>query len=480
MYFSRLVSVRWTAVAAVFAVTAGTTGPATALSDGCAGVNQGAFNFSIKSGDFGNRSLSGFVAGNVITFTATRVVIPGSDGARFRLDGNAKNQLYESLDGNAATETKVYTVTGTDDLTLTAVLESFGPEISLTATCVAGGQTATSTDSQKLRALQIVGTKIVAQTSGAATSDAVEAAITDGLGGSGGGNMPPATGGPAFNLGAGSSQMSRLGGVDTSTSPPARSGWKSWASLRGSGFDQDSRNATTGAVSGTQFNATFGVGRLVAPGILVGILGGYETFDYDANVLGGHLKGDGWTTGGYLGARLAPALRFDAAVAWSGLTYDAKAGTASGSFDASRWLLSSGLTGSYKAGTVLIEPSARLYALWESQDAWTDSLGTRQGARSFDTARASLGGKISTPWQISSATVTPYAGLYGDYRFSSDDALPINAAQFGIRDGWSARITGGLGVRYGNGVTLSLDGEVGGLGTNDTTWTIGGRGALPF
>ena len=76
--------------------------------------------------------------------------------------------------------------------------------------------------------------------------------------------------------------------------------------------------------------------------------------------------------------------------------------------------------------------------------------------------------------------MTPYAGFYGDYRFSSDDALPVNQPIFGLRDGLSARITGGIGVTYNNGVALSLDGELGGLRSGDAIWTIGGRGSVRF
>ena len=68
-----------------------------------------------------------------------------------------------------------------------------------------------------------------------------------------------------------------------------------------------------------------------------------------------------------------------------------------------------------------IEPSARVYAVWEHDGAYIDSLGTSQTERNFSNGRA--GAKVAYPWLWSGTmTVTPYVGLYADYYFNSDDA----------------------------------------------------------
>ena len=54
----------------------------------------------------------------------------------------------------------------------------------------------------------------------------------------------------------------------------------------------------------TQVNAIAGLTRKFTPNFLVGVLGGYEHFDYSSQAFNGVLKGDGWTTGAYLGWRL--------------------------------------------------------------------------------------------------------------------------------------------------------------------------------
>ena len=264
--------------------------------------------------------------------------------------------------------------------------------------------------------------------------------------------------------------------------------WMLWADVRGAGIDRWGAPAGSAPaqLSGSQVNALLGVSRRLAPSLLVGAVGGYETFDYTSQDLNGRLKGNGWTVGSYLGWMLAPAIRFDAAMAYSGIGYDGTAGTAQGNFDGHRWLLSGGVSGDYKAYSLDIEPSARIYGLWEHENAYTDTLGTRQADLDFATARASGGVKLAYPfaWR-DSATLSPYAGLYADYYFSHDNAGPILAAAVPLPvtpflDGWSARATAGLAAKFSNGVAIALGGEYGGIGNVVHIWTYHVRAAVPF
>ncbi len=54
----------------------------------------------------------------------------------------------------------------------------------------------------------------------------------------------------------------------------------------------------TESLSGLQLNALFGVTRRIAPDLLVGVIGGYEGFDFHSDTLNADLNGDGWTIGG--------------------------------------------------------------------------------------------------------------------------------------------------------------------------------------
>jgi hypothetical protein len=358
-------------------------------------------------------------------------------------------------------------------------------------------------DSVKLRALQIAVTKIEANNSGQAISGVIDSAIAEGF--SGGGELiTPSGTGVRFNFSAEPREMDPATGSVADRAgdafaalgyaprkqavfkaPPPRSlvqpprEWLAWADVRGTGWSTDTSKSD---IRGGQVNALLGITRNVTPDFILGAFGGYENFSYTSELLSGRLKGDGWTAGGYLGWRLIPGMRFDAAIARSGLTYNAVAGTASASIPGSRWLGSVGLTGTSKMQDWEIEPSARVYALWEREAAFTDSLGTQQTERNFSTGRASAGAKATyfTAWS-DSVRLTPYLGLYGDYYFSKDDAVIalLDPPAYTL-SGWSARLVSGVGVDLADGKKLSIDGEIGGLGGDHRMWTLRGRVAVPF
>ncbi|WP_163473701.1 autotransporter domain-containing protein, partial [Klebsiella michiganensis] len=77
----------------------------------------------------------------------------------------------------------------------------------------------------------------------------------------------------------------------------------------------------------------------------VGVMGGFESFDFTSQSLSGRLKGQGLTAGAYLGWQVMQGIRFDAALAHSWLDYEGQAGTASGAFAGRRLLASAGITG---------------------------------------------------------------------------------------------------------------------------------------
>jgi len=273
-----------------------------------------------------------------------------------------------------------------------------------------------------------------------------------------------------------------------------RSDWLFWVDVRGTGIDRWGTSSMTGvgatqsSVYGQQVNALAGLTYRVMPNFLVGVLGGYETFNYTEQDVNGRLKGDGWTTGAYLGWKISPTLRYDAAIAYSGIGYDGVAGTAQGNFNGNRWLASTGLTGIYNFdGGFIVEPSARVYALWEHENAYTDSLGTLQTARNFSTGRASAGVKTMYPvsW-IDGILLAPYLGLYGDYYFTQDDAnlaqlagAPV-LASVPLLQGWSARATGGLNARVAGDAVIGVGGELGGIGSDTLIWTFTARARIPF
>lgn len=270
------------------------------------------------------------------------------------------------------------------------------------------------------------------------------------------------------------------GGAWSKAPPPAVTihRWLAWVDVRGADFD---RTTVGSDMKGVQINTLAGITHLVTPDFLVGVLGGYEHFDYSSQAFNGVLRGDGWTTGAYLGWRILPNVRFDAGAAWSDIFVDDTSGMATGNFLGQRWLVTGGLTGTYGWQAFVFEPSTRVYALWEHENAYTDSLGTLQPDRNFSTGRASAGGKVTYPFAWSSAvSLAPYVGLYGDYYFSMDDAATAGLTTVPLLQGWSARATAGLALTFSNNAVVGFGGEYAGIGsdTHILTWRV--RGSVPF
>jgi Bacterial Ig-like domain (group 3)/Autotransporter beta-domain/Immunoglobulin I-set domain len=492
---------------------------------------SGAINVTAKTSTSATlvSSLNPSAVGQTVTFTATVTGNSPTGSVTFKDGGATLGTATLGGSGQAMFSTSSLSI---GSHSITAVYS--GDAGNTPATSAALGQTVnTSADSLKLRALQVTVTPMVAQTSGQAISDAVSSAINEAFS-EGGAIVSPSGNGVRFNFAAdpdaraASTTMrsndpfssangsfaeggSALGARSTSRiddrfnalayaaptkAAPLRAAeareWFGWAEVRGATLDRWGSSTNLGVAPaasvlyGNQVNLLGGLTRKFTPNFLIGVLGGYETFDYRSDALQGRLKGDGWTVGSYLGWKITQNMRFDTAVAYSGIGYDGTAGTASGSFRGNRWMVTTGLTGTYSSYGLQIEPSARVYALWEHENAYTDTLGTLQTARDFATGRASGGVRLSYPVSWSATTVlVPYVGLYGDYYFNSDSAGAAAAAAATIPsnlilDGWSARATGGVTARFGNGAQVAIGVERAGIGGSFGLWTYRARASVPF
>ena len=315
-------------------------------------------------------------------------------------------------------------------------------------------------DSIKLRKLQLVASRIAAQNAGDAIAGTIKSAISEGF--------------------AGGDQLitpSELGLRMTSSGKEA-SDWLLWSDLRQTSINPGGARSD---ITGNQVNAFVGVTYRVTPDGILGIFGGYETFGYDVTSLSGHLHGDGLTAGAYIGWRFLPGVRFDVGVARSEIGYRGAAGEASANFSGTRTFVTTGITGTYNIMRGLdLEPSARIYGLWEDQGAYTDSLRINQSQRSFSTGRGSVGAKLIYKWLSPfDMVIAPYAGVYADDYFNKDDA-GLLASPNAVMTGASARLVGGVAFTSDRGLRISTGGEVGGLAGNFTTWSFRTRGSVPF
>jgi hypothetical protein len=435
--------------------------------------------------------------GQTVTFTATVTgntptgIVTFKDGAT-TLGASTLNGAGQAIFATSSLGAGAHAITaayGGDGANLASASSALSQTVSVPA------------DSAKLQAMQAAGTQLVSQGSGQAIAGAIGNAIAEGFN-EGGALITSTDTGVRINFAGepptqhrtvaetAGEALAALGYADRGRDsvykapvapPPRPRVWLAWAEVRGTGW---STNAQAGDIRGGQINALAGVTRKLTPDFLAGAFGGYENFDYTSQLLNGRLKGDGWTVGGYLGWRLMRGLRFDAGVARSGVSYDGQAGTAFGTFTGQRWLASAGLTGMYKTRGFEIEPSAKVYALWEREGGYLDSLGIAHADNNFSNGRVSTGAKVAYPWLWSpGATVAPYGGIYADYYFNQTSMVPLAAPNLLPTEfvhGLSARVTSGLEVATRRGPRLSVGGEVGGLGNDFTVWSVRGRAFVPF
>ncbi len=229
--------------------------------------------------------------------------------------------------------------------------------------------------------------------------------------------------------------------------------------------------------SGDTWNGIAGLDYLLTDSVLIGVLGGYESGDFSFDTTDGDFDGAGFTTGVYIGVRVSQNIVADAFLTHSWLDYDTRSGTTTGSTDASRWLVSMNVTGSYALGEGwILEPNARVYYAHERQDAYTLSDGTDVAANSIDSGRLSLGPRlrflVAEDWSA-------FLSAHGEYDLSSEDQTETTLPDFnGLL---SARIGLGIDGVFSNGWSLSLAGDVGGIGSGDfLSYTGTGKLRIPL
>lgn len=357
------------------------------------------------------------------------------------------------------------TVNSTTSLTFTTPADAAGNvAVSVTtaggtSSAVPGGFTYADgpTDSERADQVQSELSVFVARTSERAITSAVGGGIAIGL--SGGGTLDVSPAG-AFMSYVPDAPASAFDGLVEGQSAGLSSDWSMWLDVRGTGLLEGG--------DGRQVNLTGGIGYRLAPDVVVGVVAGHEVFDYRSEVLDGRLTGDGSSIGGYVGWR-ADSVTFDAMLVYSALNYDVEAGTAFGSLDASRLLGSAGVSSDFVLGDGLVlQPSARVSAVWESQGAWVDNLSATHPERTWMSGAATAGAALTSQFDLTDDLVaTLRLGAFAGYRYEQD-----------AYEGFDGRVEAGMSLATDGGAVFDFTGEVGWLGTSAPGWSLrGGVGA---
>lgn len=227
-------------------------------------------------------------------------------------------------------------------------------------------------------------------------------------------------------------------------------------------FDGDS-------FSGNTLNGVSGIDYLISDTVLVGVIGGYESGDFTFAATNGAFDGAGLTAGAYVGVQLSQHIVADAFLTHSWLDYENRVGTASGTTDASRWLFSFNASGQYQlAQGFFLEPNVRFFYAHERQDAYLLSDGTAIASNNVESGRLSLGPRLRYAFEDGmSNTWSTFISAHGEYDMSSESQT--NSALPDLDDLLSARLGLGIDGLLSNGWSISLAGDLGGLGSGSLT-----------
>jgi hypothetical protein len=426
-------------------------------SPGCTALNG---SFGPNGASTGHGTGTGFQAGDTITINM--VATGGVDLAL--VDITSSSLLIPNINTVGSV---TYTVPA--DTPNKFGLDAAGGSASthFTWSCVPASANGGATE---LRSLQKTATRTGSQMSGIAYSSIIGDAITGAMGSAGGSPSISVIPSGASGLGMGEGSGAEAGVGRRARLTP-------WVNGRFSESGDDSN------IDWQHKTIAAGATYTAAPGLIVGAFGGYEKLDFDqSGDLSGTLDGKGGTAGIYAAWMLAPKLRLDGGIARTWLDYEATAGTAEGDFDGTRWLFLTRLSGDHIAGRWTLTPSTEVFWLHETQDAYTDSLGTAQAKNSFTNGRANAGLQAAYAIPLSQrTTLSPYAGIYADYYFGNESDDDASVSVIGIGDGWAARATGGLTLSGIEGWALTAGAEAGNLGGEGPEfWTGRLGGAVNF
>jgi outer membrane autotransporter protein len=254
--------------------------------------------------------------------------------------------------------------------------------------------------------------------------------------------------------------------------------WDVWAEGRYSGFNDDAANLGRDGHVGVLY---VGSDYRVTHDVIIGALVQFDWAKDTSSLLQSDISGNGWMAGPYLSARLHENIYFDLRAAWGTSSNDLALGATTGGFDTSRWLVKGALAGNWLYDCWRITPSAELFYVTESQDAFTNSAGTNVASQDVSLGRLQFGPEVGYRFAHTADTfIEPFAALKGVWDFDNPNVAIIDGIAVGPGDFWG-RLEGGLNVMTADGWLVRGLASWDGVGSNDYNgYTLQGTVNVPL
>jgi hypothetical protein len=458
-----------------------------AISAGCAAVSTQLTG----TNQMQTSSAATYNAGDTITIVNSSTFYSGTtlfnDNTQLATVGSGQTTLTYSIPTAGTYTLKVYTA-----------VSNGTASISISATCAAGAEAAATTTGSTISTNAKQSTQYVAPKVMATATTAIGTLIGTNVKGAfsrvGGGVNGRATGtalagdAPAEVILADASgglprtNADSLGGLKQGLLDGKLGGFAemSYSHLR-------SREAG-GEYVGDVKNGVAGIDYKIQPNLLIGLAAGYEFSAFKTIYNAGWLDGQGLTLAPYLGYAFENFV-LDLTVGHSWLAYDTLRGTGGatyGSYNAERNFVTSNLTATYGWQGLRLAPSIGLLYARETAEAYIDSRGAQQGEVTSQMGRASIGGEIGKPLDLSGVCVCsfePFVKVKLNYDFKHNGRVTLANGQLSAVNDVTGQIGGGFRLSYGRYLALVIDSSYDTLGASDLEgWNIRGRVdfTLPF
>ncbi len=212
-----------------------------------------------------------------------------------------------------------------------------------------------------------------------------------------------------------------------------------------------------------------GADYVLSRSLLVGTFVQLDSMQQRSTSKANDVRGTGWMAGPYATLRLSENVFWQVRGAWGQssnkvspfLTY-------TDSFDSTRWLVSSTLSGRWRSGAWSFRPSASISYMEDTSKSYADTFGVVIPSVKSTLGQAKAGPEVGYRIDLGHTVIEPHAGVQVIWNFANDTTaagLQVggeNAGPSGVR----GRVEAGLRAVTSGGIGLDVSGSYDGIGAN--------------
>ncbi len=196
--------------------------------------------------------------------------------------------------------------------------------------------------------------------------------------------------------------------------------WGAWISYSHSDYSDD---FVSTAFDADRDNVSAGIDFSPFERIVAGVSFGYDNNDIDTAFNRGNVDSDAFTVAPYIGALIDDTFGVDFSIGYSLIEIDqfrTLAGTRiTSNVDSSRWFVAGNLNAAKAYGNWYLSGRAGLLYAKEEQDAFLESDGTANRARSFELGQLRIGGDAAYAWDA----FEPFVSAVYELDYSRNDIV---------------------------------------------------------